>query len=279
MSEYFRPQSLSEAIAIAARDDVTVAAGCTDLFAATQAKALSGSILDVTAIEGMGGITRARNGWRIGGAASWSDILAADLPPVFDALKQAAREVGSAQIQNAGTIAGNLCNASPAADGVPPLLMLDARVELAGAKGTRTLPLADFLLGPRRTALARGELLSAVTIPDLDGASQFRKLGARRYLVISIVMVAVRLSAIDGLVRQAAIAVGACAPTARRMPAQERALLGKPLSQLASHVAPGLIEPDLAPIDDIRADAAYRRGSASVLVRRAVADLAEQMAR
>ena len=98
-------------------------------------------------------------------ATTWSEIAAANLPPAFDALRQAAREVGSIQIQNRGTIAGNLCNASPAADGVPPLLALDAAVELASANGTRQLPLSEFITGYRRTARQPDEILSAVIVP------------------------------------------------------------------------------------------------------------------
>ena len=94
------------------------------------------------------------------------ELIEADLPPLFDGLKQAAREVGGRQIQNAGTIAGNLCNASPAADGVPPLLALDAEVELAGRAGTRRLPLGEFITGNRRTALAPGELVVAIHVPQ-----------------------------------------------------------------------------------------------------------------
>ena len=134
------------------------------------------------------------------------------------------------QIQNAGTIGGNLCNASPAADGVPPLLALDAEVELASAAGTRRLPLAAFLHGPRRTARRPDELLTAVLIPAAatEGRSAFLKLGARRYLVISIAMVAARLATADGRVTAAALAVGACGPVATRLPAVEAALVGHP---------------------------------------------------
>ena len=104
-------------------------------------------------------------GLRIGACTTWSAIRDAALPPAFDALRAAAAEVGGGQIQNAGTIGGNLCNASPAADGVPPLLALDAEVELASAAGTRRLPLAAFLRGPRRTDRRPGEMLTAVLIP------------------------------------------------------------------------------------------------------------------
>lgn len=256
-----------------------IAAGCTDLFPATPAKYLSNSVLDVTAVAEMQGIETTPMGWRIGGAVTWSDLLRADLPPLFDALKEAAREVGSIQIQNAGTIAGNLCNASPAADGAPPLLVLGAELELTSRAGTRKLPLDQFLMGPRQTALEKGEILSAIFIPKLNGASRFFKLGARRYLVISIVMGAVRLSVRDGVIEEAGLSIGACGPTALRLADQERALIGVSLPEAAAAIRPDLIEPHLAPIDDIRADAHYRRGSATVLLRRGLCDLTDRMAR
>ncbi len=128
VAEMIRPRTLSEAISAAGSGDrVVIAAGCTDLFPATQSQTLTGRILDLTSVDGLRGISRAAGGWRIGAATTWTDILRADLPPAFDGLKAAARQVGGVQIQNAGTIGGNLCNASPAADGVPPLLTLDAR--------------------------------------------------------------------------------------------------------------------------------------------------------
>lgn len=276
MNDYHRPQSLKEAVAIA-QTGATIAAGCTDLFPATAAKELPGSVLDMTGVSELARITRSDGGWRIGGIVTWSDLLRAELPPVFDVLKEAAREVGSVQIQNAGTLAGNLCNASPAADGVPPLLALAAEVELSRTAGLRRLPLSQFLCGPRQTALRPGEILSAVLIPEQDGVSTFLKLGARRYLVISIVMVAARLSVANGVIREAALSVGSCSAVAARLKAQEQALIGLALADAVAEVSPRLIEPHLSPIEDIRADASYRRGSASVLVRRAVAQLSDRL--
>lgn len=274
---YHRPEALDAALAVLAGGPVTVAAGCTDLFPATEAPALRGPVLDVTAIGALRGITRDAAGWRIGAATSWSAIRAADLPPAFDMLKLAAREVGSVQIQNAGTIGGNLCNASPAADGVPPLLALDASVELQSTAGRRVLPLGDFLTGPRRTALASGELLTAVLVPAAAaaGRSDFLKLGARQYLVISIAMVAARVEMDGDRIRRAALAVGACGPVATRLPALESALQGVSLTDAPGRVAPERVASALSPIDDIRADAAYRAEAAAELLRRALGRIAQ----
>src|SRR5690606_12010591 len=131
----------------------------------------------------------------IGARTTWTDLIRHPLPAAFDALKQAAREVGSVQIQNVASVAGNLCNASPAADGAPALLVLDAEVELRSRAGSRMLPLQDFILGNRRTAIEPGEIVTAIRIPkaSIAGSSSFQKLGARRYLVISIAMAAARM--------------------------------------------------------------------------------------
>jgi CO/xanthine dehydrogenase FAD-binding subunit len=207
---------------------------------------------------------------------TWSEIAEADLPGALTALQMAARAVGGRQIQNAGTIAGNLCNASPAADGVPPLLVLNAEVELASVRGVRRLPLDAFLLGPRQTARAADEVLVAVHIPAaaLAGQSTFLKLGARAYLVISIASVAARIVSVGGLVTEISVAVGACSGVPQRLPLVERALTGAPLSQLAERVRPEDVAAGLSAIDDIRATAGYRAEAAAELVARACATAA-----
>jgi CO/xanthine dehydrogenase FAD-binding subunit len=273
---YDRPDTLPEALDILAREPRVVLAGGTDLYAATEARALAGPVLDVTAIAEMRGISRAGGRFRIGGCTTWAEVRDAALPPAFDALKAAAAEVGGRQIQNAGTVAGNLCNASPAADGVPPLLALDAEVELASAAGRRRLPLAGFITGPRRTDRRPAEIVAAVLVPEAAaaGRSAFLKLGARRHLVISIVMVAARIVAERGVVRQAALAVGACSAVARRLPAVEADLVGAPAdAALPGRIDPARVAAALAPIDDLRGSAAYRAEAAAELLRRAVAGL------
>jgi CO/xanthine dehydrogenase FAD-binding subunit len=193
------------------------------------------------------------------------------LPQCFDALKEAAREVGSVQIQNRGTVAGNLCNASPAADGVPPLLALDAEVELVSKAGKRQMPLSQFLIGNRRTSRFGDEILTAVLIPRRmeNAASAFLKLGARRYLVISISMVAAVLQKdASGGVAEARIAVGSCSATARRLMGLEKDLVGLRVNaEITNAVKPEHLS-TLSPIDDIRATAEYRLDASLTLVRR-----------
>lgn len=270
---YVAPATLEEALGVLGRGGARVIAGGTDWFPAQGRTPLSGTLLDVTRVAGLRGIERAEGGWRIGAATTWSDVLRADLPPAFDGLRAAAREVGSVQIQNAGTVAGNLCNASPAADGAPPLLTLDAEVVTAtGASrgGERVMPLRAFLTGPGRTALAPGEMVTALRIPDPPGGagSAFLKLGARRHMVISIVMVAALVVVEEGRLAQARVAVGACSPVARRLPDLEAALMGRPVRDL--RVTPDLLS-GLAPISDVRGSEDYRLEAAAELVARAVA--------
>src|SRR5690606_188667 len=148
--------------------------------------------------------------------------------------------------------------ASPAADGVPPLIALDAEVELRSASTTRLLPLEKFILGNRRTALLPGELMTAVQVPKRStmGSSPFVKLGARRYLVISIAMAAVRIAVgSDGTVEDAAVAVGACSAVAVRLRALEAAIEGAPAGASLSSLVESYGFSELAPIDDVRGTA------------------------
>lgn len=270
MSLYLRPTRTEEALERLAAAPLTVLAGGTDHYPGRVAKPLAENILDITALDALRGIQKTPDGWRIGATTTWTQVSEAKLPPLFDALKQAAREVGGEQIQNSGTVAGNLCNASPAADGVPALLALDAQVELASVKGTRRLRLDEFILGPRRTARDADELLTAILIPKARASarSRFLKLGARRYLVISIAMVAAVIEAERGRIAAARVAVGACSPVAQRLPALEAALVGAPLdAKLGSRVRAEHLA-TLAPIDDPRASADYRNEAAQTLVAR-----------
>lgn len=275
MPAYARPTRLTEALAILGQGNQTVLAGGTDHYPARVGKPLAEDILDLTALRELRGITVRAADWRIGATTTWTDILEAKLPPLFDCLRLAAREVGGIQIQNSGTVAGNLCNASPAADGVPALLALDATIEIAGPGGKRTLPLDQFVLGPRKTALGLGELVTAILVPKPkhEARSDFLKLGARKYLVISIAMVAIALEHEGGKVRGARVAVGSCSPVAKRLPALEQALAGKPLAELSACVQPAHLEP-LSPIDDVRGSAGYRKDAALTLIRRSLERLA-----
>lgn len=273
---YARPDTIEEAVSLLSADRWRLLAGGTDFYPAQGTRPIRDNILDLNGIAALRGIESTADGIRIGARTTWTDIVRADLPPAFEGLGLAAREVGSVQIQNTGTVAGNLCNASPAADGVPPILTLDASVELRSATGTRVLPLPAFILGNRRTALRPDELVTAVLIPSSSagGRSTFLKLGARRYLVISIAMVAARITVAAGRVTQAAIAVGSCSEVAKRQTALEADLVGREAGPSLAHVVGEHHLAGLSPIDDVRASAAYRREAAREIVSRAIARLA-----
>jgi CO/xanthine dehydrogenase FAD-binding subunit len=192
-------------------------------------------------------------------------------------LKTASHQVGGVQIQNRGTIAGNLCNASPAADGVPPLLALDAQVEIMSLAGMRKLPLDAFILANRRTALKPDELVTAILVPHPDASEQsvFLKLGARAYLIISIASVAANLAiSDDGRISKARISIGACSAVPQRLTGLEGRLHGLLPAEASLIVTPAMLA-TLLPIDDVRGSAAYRLDAALTLVRRALQELAQ----
>lgn len=270
--DYVVPADLAAALEMRGAG-YTVLAGGTDLYPQHVGRPMPGRVVDIGGLTDLRGIVETPGGFRLGALTRWADVADAALPGAFDGLRAAAREVGAVQVQHAGTIGGNLCNASPAADGVPSLLTLDASVELTSATGTRSLALESFLTGYRQTALGRNELLTAVVVPRVaDGArSAFLKLGLRRYLVISVVMVsAVVVLDANGAIVEARVAVGACSPVARRLRTLESALVGRAPADVDEATVARHLE-TLDPIDDVRASADYRRAAASVLVRRAIA--------
>ena len=148
-------------------------AGGTDVYPAKAARAGWGDmrhadILDISAVPGLRGIAEEAAGWRIGALTTWTDLIRAELPPLFDGLKLAAREVGGVQIQNRGTLVGNICTASPAGDGAPNLLALEAEVELASRPAARVVPMADFIDGYRHTACRADEIVTAILVPEAE---------------------------------------------------------------------------------------------------------------
>jgi CO/xanthine dehydrogenase FAD-binding subunit len=270
---FLRPGTLNEALGALAQTGATILSGGTDLFPAFTGSQLPGTVLDLSRLSELKGIECTHKFIRIGARTTWSELLAAPLPRGFDGLRAAAREIGGLQIQNQATIGGNICNASPAADGVAALLALDAEITLVSQMASRTIPLADFIQGNRQTARQAQEILTEVRVPRRweNAASSFLKLGARRYLVISIVMVAANFI-VDRKQRvcEAAICVGSCSAKALRLRALEEALVDVPVGR---HI-PQMVRPphfsELSPIDDVRATAAYRRDAAQILVSRAL---------
>jgi CO/xanthine dehydrogenase FAD-binding subunit len=275
MGLYFRPNTMEEAASILAQPGGIILSGGTDFFPTLGDRSVNENIIDISAIVAMKGVTTTSDEHRIGGLTTWTELLASPLPPCFNALQCAAREIGGIQIQNRGTIGGNLCNASPAADSVPCLLALNAQVELISTAAPRRLPLSDFVVGNRKTVRRPDEILSAVIVPRTmdDARSTFLKLGARRYLVISIVMVAAVLKTDgSGRIADASIAVGSCSAVAQRLSALEHVLIGAPArTGIGALVRPEHLS-SLTPITDVRAMAGYRMDAGLTLVARALED-------
>ena len=276
MADYLRPTSLDDALAALADRPWTMLAGGTDVYPANVGRPIADDILDVTGLPSLRSIAIEDGVVRIPALATWTDLVRAELPPAFDGLKGAARSIGGVQIQNRGTLAGNLCNASPAADGLPNLMALDARVELASAGGRREVPVGEFVIGNRRTIRRLDELVIAIVVPmpSPSARSTFLKLGSRAYLVISIASVAAVIDvAPDGRVASARIVVGACSEVPARIEAAEARIVGQPATgSLGASLAAEDFDV-LSPIDDVRGTGAYRRDVATTLVRRAVSEL------
>ncbi|MFY0613351.1 MAG: FAD binding domain-containing protein [Hyphomicrobiaceae bacterium] len=270
---FARPRTIDEAVSLLGATPWSIVAGGTDFYPGLRDGPVSGSVLDISAIDGLKSIQLDGDVWRLGAGATWSDLITQELPPVFDALKLAAREIGSVQIQNRATVVGNLCNASPAADGVPALLILNAEVELSSQTGKRVLPLEEFIKGNRRTACRLDEFVTAILIPTdaTRGRSHFTKLGVRKYLIISIAMVASRL-VIDSsdCISEAAVSVGACSEVALRLTSLEQALLGhNAVADLRKVIVPEHFD-GLQPLTDVRSSRDYRCHAARELVCRSL---------
>ena len=269
---YARPVRLDEALRQLAGGARAIAGG-TDLYPAAGERPLQGDFVDITGIPELRGVSREGQSLRFGAATTWDSIVKADLPLAFAALQAAAREVGAKSIQTRATIGGNLCNASPAADGRSAAAGARRRTRTVVRAGASALAAGKVSRWGRVAPLLRAmncSPLCCAHAPPPTLGSTFLKLGARRYLVISIVMVAVALDVVDDRIRQARIAVGACSPVAQRLKAAEQKLVGAPASDRLGEALGGEDFAALTPIDDVRASEDYRREAALTLTRRAV---------
>jgi CO/xanthine dehydrogenase FAD-binding subunit len=231
------------------------------------------TLVDVTRVAGLRGIRCENDHLVIGGGTTISDLLNDSLIAQHaPALKEAAAVFANPLIRNRATVGGNLVDASPAADTAPPLLALDAEVELASQGGIRRVPLADFLVGVRKTLRRPDELLTAVRIPvppAPGSASHFQKVGLRKADAISVLSAAVAVTCdAAGRCAAARIALGALAPRPLRATAAEDLLIGEKLTQATIIEAAHLAGDATCPINDIRGSADYRRQVTEVIVRR-----------
>lgn len=262
LTTYERPRTLERALELVSEPKAVVVCGGTDFYPERLYRPRHERIVDVSGIEELHDIVWDAGTLRIGAAATWTQVRSAELSSAFNGLRDAAREVGASQIQNAGTVVGNICTASPAGDGIPPLLTLDAQVELRSVRGLRVVSLSQFLLGYRTTDRREDELVTAIIIPEPVAGSRgsFVKFGQRSSLVISIAMVAALLELDDDHIKSVRVAVGACSPVATRLAGVEEILVGMRFDASGVREAlNGVSLRELAPIDDVRATGSYRQ--------------------
>jgi len=196
----------------------------------------------------------------------------------FTALHEAVEWMGSVQIRNMATIGGNLCNASPAADTAPPLMVLGARLRLVSLSGVREVPVEEFFLGPRKTVLGRGELLKEVVIPYVRRAgTSYIKLGRRNAFTLSIVSVATLVRVEDGVFSDVRVALNSVAPKPVRAASVEAALKGRAVSEDVIREAAAEVVKDISPISDVRASAEYRAAMSQVLVKDSILKSLERL--
>ena len=282
ITAYLAPRRLDEALQAMADGEATVLCGGTDLAPQTEsgARPYKSTLLNIRRVEGLAGIAAEGEEVRIGAATTINEIRhSAALAAVAPVLVEAADRFASEQIRNAASVGGNLCNASPAGDMSPPLLVLDAAVELAcwrdGAVQTRRSPLDQFFVGPGKTGRRPQELLTAVVFdrPAADFSARFRKSGPRPALEISTVSVAIGARLAHGRVRDVRIAMGSVAPTPLRARHVEAALEGRPLDAATIAAAVAATADDARPIDDVRASAWYRGHLVQVFVEEVLNDV------
>jgi carbon-monoxide dehydrogenase medium subunit len=273
MGAYLRPRRLEDALAALARPH-TVLAGGTDFYPARVGRAIDEDVLDIGGIALLRGIAADASGWRLGATTTWSELIEADLPPLFDGLKQAGREVGGRQIQNAGTLAGNLCNASPAADGVPAMIAAGVTCVVVGSKGKREVPVEQIATGPGKTSLAKDELIVEFRFPKKAARTSdaYLRFIPRTEMDIAVVGCGINLTLDDkGVCTAARVVLGAVAPTAVVVPDAAKALIGSKLDDAALAKLDAAARAACKPIDDKRGTIDYRIKVAGVLARRTAA--------
>lgn len=270
------PETLDAALAALAQGngEAQVLAGGTNLIVDMRARrATPRRLVGLGQLEALRSIRIEDGRVRLGARTTMSDILHhPTLAEHAPALIAQARVFAGQMVRNAATVAGNICSGSPAADVVPPLLACDAEVTLANTGGTRVVPLHEFFLGYKEDARAAGELMTEIAwnLPQAPTAELFYKLARRKGDAITVVGVAVALSAEDGVCARARIALGAVAPVVTRATAAEDLLTGQKLTPDLIEAAAQQAVQEVDPIDDIRASAGYRRHTVHALTRRLV---------
>jgi CO/xanthine dehydrogenase FAD-binding subunit len=272
-----RPGSIAEALGLlSSLDDAKPIAGGTDLVPLL--RDVERGPRNLVCVGQLGALSylREEDGMvTIGATTTLSRLLESDtIKRRAQGLHDAVYQMGSVQIRNLGTIGGNLCNASPAADTAPPLLVLDSDVTVASEGESRTMPLADFFVGPKISSLKPYELLTEVRFPaqQRSSGSAFHRIGRRKGFTLSVVSAAAYIERDGEYCRRARIALGSVAPTPIRVPEAEGELEGKEVTEALFEDIGVVCRDHIHPIDDVRGSASYRKGVSGVLVNRALKD-------
>jgi CO/xanthine dehydrogenase FAD-binding subunit len=273
--EFLQPMTLAEALEAKAAHPAAVPLwGGTDVMVDVNfGRSRPEAILDLTRVEELTAWSEEDGVLRVGAGVTYTRAIA-ELGARLPGLAAASRTVGSPQIRNRGTIGGNLGSSSPAGDALPPLYAAGADVELASARGTRRIPIGDFITGPKRNELAADELIAGFHVPAARGPQLFSKVGTRNAMVIAVCSFALSL---DPEARRVGTCLGSAAPTPVRAGAAERLAEAELDWEGGGPIAPGVLERFGAlvaeaarPIDDVRGSAAYRRHALAVLARRSL---------
>jgi len=274
--EYVRVSELDEALRLLSRkEDVKVLAGGTDLVVDLKiGRYKPKTIVDISGIKSLRYIVDEGDKVRIGALTRMQDIVESPvIREKLPVLAEAASMLGSWQIRNMATVGGNLCNASPAADSAPPLLVHEAKIKLTSIEGTREIPITEFFTGPRKTVMYKTELLHEIVVPyDADFARSYSyvKVGRRNSFTLSVVAIAAVLKIRNKRIEDVRIALNAVAPTPVRARSVESFLKGKEVRSDVIEEASELVLNDISPISDVRASAEYRKHISRVLVKDAL---------
>jgi CO/xanthine dehydrogenase FAD-binding subunit len=261
-----QPRTLAEAVRMIKEEALIPLAGATDLYVSLNFGTLPGlRFIDLWRLAALRKVEKREGVLSIGALATYTQVIRSrHVKSHLPMLVEAAKQIGGVQIQNRGTIGGNVANASPAGDSLPVLAAVDAVVVLRSVVGERRVAFGEFYTGYRKTVLEPDELITAVEIPPVDGKQWFRKVGTRAAQAISkVVMAAVRA-------KRPRIALGSVGPTVVRVPATEAALE----AGVSIDEAVRVLANEIRPIDDVRSTAEYRRTVAGNLLRRFWADTA-----
>ena len=272
---YEAPDSLDSAVALlaAAPGDARVLAGGTDLLVQMRSDVLDPElIVDIKKIPETRAVAQDKGGWRIGAAVTGAELREnAALKKAWPGVVEAANLIGSTQVQGRATLGGNLCNGSPAADSVPALIAAGALASIVGPKGRRDLPVEDVMLGPRKLALTKGELVASFLLPPRPKGSSdaYLRFIPRTEMDIAVVGAGVSLTAEGGRVTAARVSLGAVAARVLRVAAAAQAIVGSTLDRAAQDRLEAAARAACQPIDDKRGTVEFRTQVAGVLARRA----------